>query len=98
MRKLVVFPAPLGPKSPTISPKSTEKVTPSTTFRLPDVLARPSTSRMGMRSSVTVQGGVQNTECAVTPHSALRVPHYRIGPNLLKFGMNGTGRFQVCGQ
>ena len=34
-RKLVVFPAQLGPSSPTISPGSTAKLTPSTTQRLP---------------------------------------------------------------
>ena len=35
MRKLVVLPAPLGPSSPTISPVSTWKSTPSTTRRRP---------------------------------------------------------------
>ncbi len=35
MRKLVVLPAPLGPSSPTISPASTWKSTPSTTRRRP---------------------------------------------------------------
>src|SRR5881397_2489730 len=31
MRKLVVLPAPLGPSRPTTSPRSTSKLTPSTT-------------------------------------------------------------------
>ena len=35
MRKVVVLPAPLGPSSPTISPGSTSKSTPSTTRRRP---------------------------------------------------------------
>src|SRR5262245_28406045 len=37
---VVVFPAPLGPKSPTISPASTVKEIPSTAVKAPNVLRR----------------------------------------------------------
>src|SRR5215467_12182698 len=50
IRKLVVFPAPLGPNRPTISPESTSKSTPSTTRREPYVFTRPVTSRSGIKT------------------------------------------------
>lgn len=34
----------------------------------------------------------------VTPHSALCIPNYLIGPIRLNFGKNGIGVFHVCGQ
>src|SRR4051812_48923127 len=44
MRKLVVLPAPFGPRSPTISPGLTENDTPFTTFPRPYTFSSPLTS------------------------------------------------------
>src|SRR5271165_1809846 len=44
---VVVLPAPLGPRSPTISPADTWKDTSSTAFSVPKDLARRSTARTG---------------------------------------------------
>src|SRR4051812_38876254 len=41
MRKVVVFPAPFGPSSPTISPARTSRSTPLTTLRCPKLLSSP---------------------------------------------------------
>ena len=45
---VVLFPAPLGPSSPTISPPRTSKETPSTAVFFPNRLTRPSTCRTGI--------------------------------------------------
>src|SRR5438045_9160855 len=46
--KHVVFPAPLGPINPTISPSSTVRSTPLTAARPPKYRLRPRDSRRGM--------------------------------------------------
>src|SRR5215212_8864506 len=43
MRMVVVLPAPLGPRKPTISPTSSENPMPSTAARRPNVFRKPST-------------------------------------------------------
>src|SRR3990172_13429609 len=58
MRKVVVLPAPLGPKRPTISPGNTSKSTPSTTRRLPYDLTRPRTFRSDTRDVLHDEGAV----------------------------------------
>jgi hypothetical protein len=45
----VLFPAPFGPTTATISPSSTPNVTPSTAGRPPKCLVIPSTSRSRLR-------------------------------------------------
>src|SRR3954466_15933692 len=57
MRKLVVLPAPFGPKSPTISPGSTSKSTPSTTRRRPYDFTRPRTFKSDKCESSVTAGG-----------------------------------------
>ena len=47
-RIVVVFPAPLGPSKPTMSPCSATKLRPSTALRGPKRLLRPITSSVGM--------------------------------------------------
>ncbi len=59
MRKEVVLPAPLGPSSPTISPGSTSKSTPSTTRRRPYDLTRPLASSSDMAGDGGEGRGVQ---------------------------------------
>src|SRR5580704_15140253 len=51
MRKLVVFPAPFGPRRPTTSPAFTANETPLTTNRRPKYLIKPSTSNSAMQES-----------------------------------------------
>ena len=46
---MVVFPAPLGPRMPKISPSSTAKPTPLTTARSPYTFRNPQTSMMDMQ-------------------------------------------------
>ena len=46
IRTVVVFPAPLGPTTPKISPSFTEKETPSTATLVPNTLLKPSTRRV----------------------------------------------------
>src|SRR2546422_7978996 len=49
MRIVVVLPAPLGPRKPTISPRSTRKEIPATASTAPKLLVRPLTSIIGVR-------------------------------------------------
>src|SRR6478672_3686466 len=55
IRRVVVLPAPFGPRKPTISPSSTVRSTPRTAstvrFRLRNVRARPSASIIGILAS-----------------------------------------------
>src|SRR5690606_7687027 len=46
MRRVVVWPAPLGPSRPVMRPSSARKLTPSTAFTLPKALCRSRTSIM----------------------------------------------------
>src|SRR5262245_24582937 len=67
MRMVVVLPAPLGPRKPTISPTSSENPMPSTAVRRPKVFLRPSTcSSMWIVDPVKVSGA-HKADLAKTP-------------------------------
>src|SRR4051794_13694611 len=57
MRRVVVLPAPLGPRKPVTEPGSTVKLRSSTARTAPKVLVRPATStRTGSRRAVPAGG------------------------------------------
>src|SRR5215471_18877524 len=62
IRRVVVLPAPFGPRKPTISPSSTVRSTPRTAstvrFRLRNVRARPSASIIGILASFLFLDGL----------------------------------------
>ena len=53
MRKVVVFPAPLGPRSPKISPRLTSNEVSATATKLPNLRAMPSARMTTGRSAVS---------------------------------------------
>ena len=53
MRKVVVFPAPLGPRSPKISPRLTSNEVSATATKFPNLRAMPSARMTTGRSAVS---------------------------------------------
>src|ERR1700730_10487496 len=62
MRRVVVFPAPLAPRKPKISPRATSKLTPSTAVTTPYFLTR-------CLASTTAEGpgAVEDIVCSLPP-------------------------------
>src|SRR5579883_3637163 len=77
-RKVVLFPAPLGPSNPTISPAATSKESPSTASFFPKRLVSARTSKAGMglycRRSRGVPCGTLFRLCLREQRFALAVP------------------------
>src|SRR5947208_13402350 len=57
MRSVVVFPAPFGPRKPTISPAATRNETPATASMRPNDFRRSRTSSAGSGGMVRVTRG-----------------------------------------
>jgi len=57
MSSVVVFPAPLGPSRPKISPFSIARFRPSTAVRLPNLCVRSWISIAGMALQFRIRGG-----------------------------------------
>src|SRR5579871_5320098 len=71
----VVFPAPFGPTTPTASLADTEKSTPSSTRRAPNIFVRPSPLRRGRPACAP---GV----AWPMPPSAVIRPEFRLDGNI----------------
>lgn len=67
MRKVVVFPAPLGPRSPKISPRLTSNEVSATATKLPNLRAMPSARMTTGRSAVS---SAEAAEAANAPEAS----------------------------
>src|ERR1700743_1109980 len=88
IRRVVVLPAPLGPRNPVTVPWSTAKLTWSTATRLPKRLVSPSSSMVAMspvHSSSAVSGIAGHADDAAGAR-----PHPSSGRHR-QFGYTGSG-------
>ena len=71
MRKVVVFPAPLGPRSPKISPRLTSNEVSATATKFPNLRAMPSARMTTGRSAVSSADAAEAAEVSETSDGGL---------------------------